>query len=343
MCSLAEASFRRSTLELSFYESTVETRSLNSRERMYDSNKCVKKYRRSAAGGVKRFDGDVRSYNDLMITLEYLCSLMVFESNCFYNVEEFVQDRIRGVNVELVQERIRGGEVLRKGYRMSVFSGYVLTGHKNYVQKFNEEQKGRCLNMLMDVDEGDEVMSFRGLTMLKEYVFTGKRGDVEGIVKGSFEGKGKVKFVIDLGEAWEEGNYRRFLKLITEADPSDPWTYLMRFIMLQCLGNVRMTILKCSNKAYGKGEKVLGEEMARLLFMKDGETAIKFAEEAGLSISEDRRHVVMKVQPVLEDKNLECRRDDDFVFGDLKDEILGGEDVDKVRLLKPEFVQWLLH
>lgn len=45
----------------------------------------------------------------------------------------------------------------------------------------------------------------------------------------------------------------------------------------------------------------------------------------------------------VEEINLEFKRDDDFVFGELKNDIINGPDEDNVMTLKPQFIDWLLY
>jgi hypothetical protein len=51
MCSASEIHYRTSTLEISSYESTIHTADLQPNKRIPDERICIKKYRRSAAGG----------------------------------------------------------------------------------------------------------------------------------------------------------------------------------------------------------------------------------------------------------------------------------------------------
>jgi len=116
MCSMLEGQDRQDHMELSELESTVETYSLAPKQRKADPKLCVKKYRRSAAGGGSAFSeqlkhqSKVRSVIDLVTTMDHLlnCVLATQKTHTcmkpfpFCKVVHFVDDRIRAVQVDYV-------------------------------------------------------------------------------------------------------------------------------------------------------------------------------------------------------------------------------------------------
>ena len=114
MCSSEEAHQRQRFKELSPLECTASSYKAHPRDRIPDPNKCVKKYRRSAAGGGvdghANGHGNRRSLDELEITVNYLLGIIFStqkssnEDNDRFSLLEsvlFVDDRIRAVQVDL--------------------------------------------------------------------------------------------------------------------------------------------------------------------------------------------------------------------------------------------------
>ena len=112
MCSFEEASDRQRFKELSPLECTDSSYNAHPRERIPDPSRCVKKYRRSAAGGGVGDSNanERRSIDDLEATVDYLVGIIFCaqtaskESNARVSLLQsifFVDDRIRAVQVDL--------------------------------------------------------------------------------------------------------------------------------------------------------------------------------------------------------------------------------------------------
>lgn len=115
MCSEKEASDRITFKELSVFECTSSTYTAHPRDRIPDPLKCVKKYRRNAAGGGVQpdlnIDGSVykRSLDDLRITVDYLLGKIYVsqqsdgmrEKESLLTTVNFIDDRIRAIQVDL--------------------------------------------------------------------------------------------------------------------------------------------------------------------------------------------------------------------------------------------------
>lgn len=116
MCSILEGRDREEHMELSELECTVDTYHRAPRERKADPALCVKKYRRSAAGGGSsisehiKLNSRVRSVQDLVATVRHLLygivanrrSHPITEPLPLCRVVHFVDDRIRAVQVDYV-------------------------------------------------------------------------------------------------------------------------------------------------------------------------------------------------------------------------------------------------
>ena len=113
---MLEGQDRQDHMELSELESTVETYSLAPKQRKADPKLCVKKYRRSAAGGGSAFSeqlkhqSKVRSVIDLVTTMDHLLNGVLATQKThtcmkplpLCKVVHFVDDRVRAVQVDYV-------------------------------------------------------------------------------------------------------------------------------------------------------------------------------------------------------------------------------------------------
>jgi len=115
MCSSDEASERAYFKELSPFECTQSTYKLNPKDRLPDPMKCVKKYRRNAAGGgveskTNSSQSDKkRSLFDLLVSTDYLLGTIfarqqndgMQEKELLVKTVNFVDDRLRAIQVDL--------------------------------------------------------------------------------------------------------------------------------------------------------------------------------------------------------------------------------------------------
>ena len=114
MCSSYEASERITFKELSPFECTQSTYKEHPRDRIPDPMKCIKKYRRSAAGGgvqpQYKEDGTEwkRSLDDLEISVDYLLTIYANQQSdgmqekiSLVKTVNFVDDRLRAIQVDL--------------------------------------------------------------------------------------------------------------------------------------------------------------------------------------------------------------------------------------------------
>lgn len=116
MCTSHEASERKRFNEISVLECTNSSQ--NPKDRIPNPMSCVKKYRRSAAGGGAQdtYDGDDRSIHDLEVTVNYLLGIVFSTQSSMTSHQSseddihrvallqavlFVDDRIRAIQVDL--------------------------------------------------------------------------------------------------------------------------------------------------------------------------------------------------------------------------------------------------
>jgi len=130
MCSPNEASDRKAFKELSQFECTSSSYNSHPRNRIPDPTKCVKKYRRSAAGGgVHIEEGEKRSLGDLEVSVDYLLGVIyakqqsdgMEEQFSLVKTVNFVDDRLRAVQVDLTTSLGSMDEV--HGYEWTIVRG----------------------------------------------------------------------------------------------------------------------------------------------------------------------------------------------------------------------------
>lgn len=115
MCSSTEAFERASFKELSPFECTASTCNLSPLDRVPDPKKCVKKYRRNAAGGGVKSNYTLddpewkRSLTDLLLSTDYLLGTIfarqqsdgMREKESLLKTVNFIDDRLRAIQVDL--------------------------------------------------------------------------------------------------------------------------------------------------------------------------------------------------------------------------------------------------
>lgn len=199
MCSSYEASERITFKELSPFECTLCTYKKHPRDRVPDPMKCVKKYRRSAAGGGVQSQYKAngtewkRSLEDLEISVDYL--LTVFSNQQSEGMEEkasliktvnFVDDRLRAVQVDItthlgsmsdiddkIFDKVKGIQVKLVRYNILTQHLFSEMGADVYEWKFTNTALTTAISSFFSACQGqkvkgeecnlDEVMSYAAL------------------------------------------------------------------------------------------------------------------------------------------------------------------------------------
>jgi hypothetical protein len=218
MCSENEALDRSSHKELSSFESTVDTYKLLPTKRIPDPSLCVKKYRRSAAGGGAQMyqDEKIRSMEQLELTVDFLMcvwsqqkSRMEMQKALFLQTVNFVDDRIRAVQVDLT--KLLGGlkvnhsniiwarvrELQATLIRYNIFTHYLLSNlnASKYEWKFAHTALTTTVSSYfstfhhqdehIDLKEMDEIMSYASLLHLATVI----RGQESAVPSASSTGQ----------------------------------------------------------------------------------------------------------------------------------------------------------
>lgn len=198
MCSKNEAFDRCAIKELSSFESTQETYILPPMERKPDPSLCVKKYRRSAAGGgAKIYDDDIiRSLEQLEMTVDFLIHVWMHQKSriemqkaLFLQTVNFVDDRLRAVQVDLTillgnkdnrDDFSRVRRLQAKIIRYNILSQYLLSNSNKYEWKFAQTALTTAISSYFatldhvkdhnDYHEIDEIMSYSSLLHLSTVI-----------------------------------------------------------------------------------------------------------------------------------------------------------------------------
>lgn len=241
MCSENEALDRSSHKELSSFESTIDTYKLLPTKRIPDPSLCVKKYRRSAAGGgVKIYQHEKnRSMEQLELTIDFLMcvwsqqkSRMEMQKALFLQTVNFVDDRIRAVQVDLtkllgrlnVDERIKICSRVRRLQatliRYNILTHYLLSNlnASKYEWKFAHTALTTSVSSYfstlqhrdddIDLEELDEIMSYASLLHLATVI----RAQESAVPLGSSTGQ-QCGLTLSDGSGISSllGLYRKFL------------------------------------------------------------------------------------------------------------------------------------
>ncbi|GMI37151.1 hypothetical protein TrCOL_g1789 [Triparma columacea] len=361
MCSEPESDDRLYCMEISAFESTSSTFHLPPKSRVPDPARCVKKYRRSAAGGgVKSYRNEKpRGIAQLHDTVTFLFGQVYNERERFNNTNlssavSFISDRLRAIQVDIVTNRL----LENKDERLPAMLGrmcsfYILNIHllsqlkpPHFEHRFNMQALQSSLQMLKAYYElnpppsdapyslNDEHLAYSALLHISSHINGGQGGGVD-------FGQGlnpmcticpkdysparypKLSFVLKMASSLSTCDFTSILKMISPKVQDTRFHYLVRCCLAPSIPTVRLELLKRMNKAWGKGEKVKVEEVARLLRMTPRfQDCSDFCASHGLPCGDGS--VAFKVNPVEENPNgggrpLETngtRAEDTLVFGE---------------------------
>ena len=142
MCPRDECTSRVRTKEISMYERpsfTTSPSSSSSSSLSFDPCKVITKYRRSvAAVSIQGNNKTIRSPSSLATTIQYLMHhiyiRIVHQSSSFRSKLEFIEDRIRAVQVELVQQQASSSllsssemQTIQKTIQYNITKYYIIT------------------------------------------------------------------------------------------------------------------------------------------------------------------------------------------------------------------------
>lgn len=349
MCSEEECRDRQFAMEVSEWEATSDTYLNAPKARVMDPHLAVSKYRRSAAGTKQRIP---RSLSQLIETWKHLRQIM-FHQKIHTNqprralavVVSFLDDRIRAIQVDLVVSQQVSGPLQIQLVRYQLVALYLLAG----VSRTIFEPKFAKLALMTalvaywnDADSerhDDEILCCTTLCHVAATLSdsTWVEGETTLATYRKYARKNRTypKFAVALkiAAAVHAEQYYVALKLLSET-PS-----LYRLCMAPCLNRLRWLCLGHCNKAFMKREKLLPNEVARLLYLPNGQASIEFCTNAGLPVEEGS--IIFKAGPMRELQSYDINRsiDDWFCLGPTVDYRV---DSDKIKIPSQESLQQLI-
>lgn len=308
MCSREECLARQSSGEISFFERvnhpsrnglsrassnrmSGNPKSTTSPHRM-DPCLAVAKYRRSAAGLIDSDRSPPRTLHQLQITVQYLQILLIDAPTVapdgvthipsWITVVEFVQDRLRAVQVDLIRTRQSSYKPLQyRIVRTFLLLLYLLADSPDYASKFGRDALQAALsNYWADPvdypDMDDEILSY---TLLIHHARPNAIGEeslgftelyrLVGRVPSLRHPRHRFQWSLRVVVAWSLGHWFAVLRLLDEgAQTAMGFDVLARCCVAPHLPWIRSKVLEVGNFAWAKGECISTTELARLLFFR---------------------------------------------------------------------------
>lgn len=362
MCSDEECRDRQSAMEVSEWEATSDTHHLSPKERIIDPSLAVSKYRRSAAGTNQRTP---RRVVQLIQTWEHLRAIFVHQRihanqppRALAATVSFLDDRIRAIQVDLVVSQRTSKALQLQLVRYQLITLYLLSGVSRtiYEPKFakmalitalvaywndGKDSSEQATNNQRHLHD-DEILCHTTLCHVAATLTDSSwvEGEPTLATYRQYASKGRIypKFTaaLQVAAAVHAQNYYVALKLLHETMSS----VLCRLCIAPCLNRLRWLCLCHCNKAFMKSEKLLPEEVARLLFLPNATAALDFGTNAGLPVDENGR-IVFKAAPMKEFKSYDVNRsvDDWFCWGSTEECRI---DSDHVRIPSHELLLQLI-
>ena len=295
-------------------QSDVQRRNNAFKTRQGDACLMVQKYRRSAAGTLRvQYDGKHRSIPDLVTTVNYLL-FHVFTNRCAHKstqepqnlctVVEFVNDRLRAVQVDLSSHRYLNGSkqvtiLLARMVRYYIIVSYLLCELKapKFDSKLHSQQLEACislfrLNLASFCNHNDwrdcialvdEVLSYSCILSacsgeMRQSALSIELSDLIS----------SLQTIARLGNNGDENNSRinvfgLFPRMKSTIDlllaierndyiqvlhkilsSGDRWSVLARCCFVPMLDEFRSNVLEVWNKSWMKGQRVTDKEVSGL-------------------------------------------------------------------------------
>lgn len=372
MCSRQEFLFRQKSCEISIFEATQETASRPPSKRHLDPTKAVKKYRRSAAGTSKEQQYPPRNLESLLLTVDYLASLLTNwqtllreitqqdarrqQTNAaavsLLDVVNFVEDRLRAVQVDLVVSQKACQQLQYKIAKIHILSLYLLLDSPKYERKHGSQALHTALSSYWygngaggdDNDKAkarsestnDKILALTALIQLNDDLshldahpdgtFTfgtgimpvyrkhiGMAGTTTLSALPLFQWSLRVVVACNLGE-WYKALWLLKDQQEQQQQPTDgTFGTLARCCMAPSLTRIRAKALQAYNASFMKSERLAIEEVSRLLYIADVSLAAELCAMLGLPVEEAATKVAFKTNTIQMTWNNK-QRHDPFVF-----------------------------
>eukprot|EP00977_Amphora_coffeiformis_P011883 scaffold2914_cov178-Amphora_coffeaeformis.AAC.2 len=350
MCSRKEVNFRQKSAEISVFEATLETADRPPSDRQLDPTKAVKKYRRSAAGGISKDQQyPPRSLEALHRTIHYLTDLLIHwqttlqptPTSSFLDLVHFVEDRLRAVQVDLVVSQYASKEMQYNMVKFHILTVYVLSDTSKYERRHGRQALHTALSSYWNQSThevpkmDDEVLALSAMMQLDDDL---SRLDAHPEDSSShIYGAGilavyrKHMTPKDTPQIQHLPRFQWALRVISCCNTGE-WTNALRLLHQECcqegtmfgvrvaclltpsLVRIRAKALQAYNVSFMKNERLATIEVARLLSISDPVAAAKLCTQFHLPVGDDDI-VSFKSAPIHMEWKKQTKRDDAFVFG----------------------------
>jgi len=291
MCFEDECRERQEQNQVSVWEATPDTCHLLITKRLLHPQLAVAKYRRSAAGDSRR--RPPRTLPQLLMTWKHLLKIFVHQQihsnvkrQSLCSAVAFVDDRVRAIQVDLVLSQESCASLQIQLIRYQIVCCYLLSQvpRTEYEPKFARQALWTALTAYWN-DDGqydDEVLCYNALCQLatclihqegttsggwQDLSFTSSYGNILLLAQHCDPTKHypKFQFALDLVSCSMLGFYRNVLVMLdsynTTTISNDNFWMLCKLCMAPAFNMIRLNALRHYNKAFGKLEKISGNEV----------------------------------------------------------------------------------
>jgi hypothetical protein len=279
MCFEEECRERQAQNQVSEWEATQETFALLPNKRILHPHLAVAKYRRSAAGDVRR--RPPRNLVQLETTWKHLLYIFTHQTihdkmspRSLRSTVSFVDDRVRAMQVDLVLSQQASASLQVELIKYQLLCCYLLSDmpRKDYEPKFARQALWTALTAYWnDVDReyDDEVLCYTALCQLAMSLMqqegwqdTGSYGNILLLAQHCEIGCDypKFQYALEIVSAAMLGFYRNVLSML-KMSGNENFHVTCRCCVAPALNAIRLGALEHYNKAFGKLEKISGQEV----------------------------------------------------------------------------------
>ncbi|GKY94954.1 hypothetical protein MPSEU_000460000 [Mayamaea pseudoterrestris] len=302
MCSLQECQERQANKEVSIFECVDPT--VPMQKRIIDPALAVQKYRRSAAGTKRAFP--IRSLTQLELTVTHLMQLLVdrrstpnHERQSLLDTANFVEDRLRAVQVDLVVSRTGSKRLQHRMARCQVLILYLMADTLEYQHKYgrdaletalssywNSQDDAESTNCMWD----DEMLAFSTLVALNGFLQHQQHQPGNFLGDDHPSGLQSIytihrkhatltqhskyplfQWALQLTANVHLGHWHAALRQLRQLDSC--FGSLARCLMASSLSYMQYMALNVYNVSFAKAEGVSGQDLVRLLqFTRDNKS-----------------------------------------------------------------------
>ena len=335
MCCRQEVLFRQRSSEISVFEATTETAAKPPSNRRLDPSKAVKKYRRSAAGISKEQQYPARNIDAISHTVDYLANLLIqwdrtlqlTPASSFLELVNFLEDRLRAVQVDLVISQHASKEIQYRLVKIHILSIYFMSDNSKYERRHGMQALHTALSSYWyqptQAQTDDEILSLAAIVQLDEDltrldahpddihtfgagIMSVYRKHVDITDKRSLP---RFEWSLRLISCCNGGEWSNALRLLNECQGH--FGVLVACIMAPSLSRIRAKALQAYNVSFMKNERLADTEVARLLSIKDPPAAAEFCALLHLPVEDN---MVSFKSGVIHMEWTKKKRDDAFVF-----------------------------